>query len=126
MDPNIPQKFSGINKLIIIALAENANESYDNVEYLFSLINLNALCGVVNYVISSDLKLIMCLLGLQTCAATHPCPWCEVKYINLLSKGDQRTFENIVHNFENWESQGGKWKDAKLFGNLICWVCFFL
>lgn len=117
-------KYGGIDKLIILALAPNANESYANLKTLFSLINLNGLCGVVDFCISSDLKCIMVLLGLQTCTATHPCPWCNAKNTNLLKKGEARTFRGIKENFLEWEKSGhGKKLNAKNYGNLLLCVC---
>lgn len=119
-ETNGSHKFSGINKLIIIALAVDATESYENLEKLFTLINLNALCGVVNYCISSDLKCIMVMLGLQTCSSSHPCPWCNAKSSNLSIRGQSRTFKAIQENFNKWKSDGKQKKsNTKEFGNIF-------
>lgn len=96
-------------------MAPEAKETYQNLSTLFSLINLNALCGVIPYTIASDLKLLMILLGLQTCSSTHPCPWCDSK--NLAEAGMSRTFESIQKNYLRWKSEGKeKLANAKRYG----------
>lgn len=114
------KKFSGINKLLIIALAPEAIESYQNLSTLFSLINLNGLCGIVDYCIASDLKCLMVMLGLQTCSATHPCPWCDITNTNLNRVGNLRTFNTINESYKKWKIDGKENKaKAKNYGILI-------
>lgn len=117
---NNGRKSAGINKLIIIALAEEACESYENLELIFSLLNLNGLCGIAEYCVSADLKLIMIVLGLQTCSSMHPCAWCNAKSGDLLQKGELRTFETIENSYLSWKTEGKEKKGTtKNFGNFF-------
>lgn len=113
------QQCSGINKLIILVLAPRAIESYFNLSTLFSIIQLNGLLGVVNYSIASDLKCLMVMLGLQSCSAMHPCPWCDVSKNTLDLKGNLRTFESIQANYMIWKTKGmSNMANSKNYGKL--------
>lgn len=57
-------KSSGIKKLLIICLAPKATESHGNLKEMFEMLDLNALCGIVDFTYAADLKLIMIILGI--------------------------------------------------------------
>lgn len=105
---------------MILALAPDAIESYENLATLFCLVNLNALCGIAEYCLCSDLKCLMVILGLQTCSAFHPCPWCDTTLDQLSQKGISRTFTTINNNYRKWQSETKENKaKAKLYGNQL-------
>lgn len=79
---------------------------------------MNALCGIVNHTYAADLKLIMIILGLQSCSSLHPCPWCTVSSKNLNKKGDIRTFGLIKQKYKQWKESGGAISSSKDFGTL--------
>lgn len=57
-------KDTGVNKMIVIALAEKVDESHENLHYIFSKIDLQNLCAVYpNFFVVRDLKLINIILG---------------------------------------------------------------
>lgn len=59
----------------------------------------------------------MTILGLQTCAFTHPCPYCDSKVGILNGKGVSKTFKIIKENFLKWKSEGEQKKSrTKDFG----------
>lgn len=59
----------------------------------------------------------MCV-GLQSCASTHPCPWCTAVKQKLHEKGVSRTFGRIKECFKRWKDQGkGLKANAKYYGN---------
>ena len=66
-------KFSGVKKLMVVAIVQNVCENFDNTKILLDLTNLNA----ISFVSSVDMKMANCLLGLGTAASSYPCPWCE-------------------------------------------------
>lgn len=60
----------------------------------------------------------MVILGLQTCSALHPCPWCDTTKDMLHVKGNQRTFNSIQESFKKWQTEGKSNKaKAKDFGS---------
>ena len=67
-------KDSGVKKLLLLALVEDVDECYENLQALLQLLDLQA----VSFVCAVDMKLANTVLGLQTCSSTHPCPWCEM------------------------------------------------
>ena len=72
-------KDSGVRKLMIIGIIEDAQESYDNLKVILDLIDFEALendCCYNSY--AFDMKVANVFLGLGTATSTYPCPWCEV------------------------------------------------
>lgn len=113
-------KMSGIKKLIILGLCPKITESYKNMSCLINIIDLSAVCGICNFSIAADFKMIMILLGLQSNSSTHPCPWCEAKNINLNQSGDLRSISSITAHYNNWAAQTGSDKSkAKYFANCV-------
>ena len=73
-------KDSGVRKLMILAMVENASESYSNLKLLLDLLELNTILRSedISYSYAFDMKLANGFLGLGTAASTYPCPWCEL------------------------------------------------
>uniref|UniRef100_A0A1I8HLA7 Solute carrier family 35 member F4 n=1 Tax=Macrostomum lignano TaxID=282301 RepID=A0A1I8HLA7_9PLAT len=69
----------GVRKLLLLAIAESVSESYDNLQQILNLLNLQgfSFCAAV------DMKISNAILGLQCCSSTHPCPWCETARIDF-------------------------------------------
>ena len=72
-------KDSGVKKLLLLALVEDVDECYENLQALLQLLDLQA----VSFVCAVDMKLANTVLGLQTCSSTHPCPWREMHRVQL-------------------------------------------
>ncbi|PAA49210.1 hypothetical protein BOX15_Mlig018049g5 [Macrostomum lignano] len=69
----------GVRKLLLLAIAESVSESYDNLQQILNLLNLQgfSFCAAV------DMKISNAILGIQCCSSTHPCPWCETARIDF-------------------------------------------
>ena len=96
-------KYSGVFKLIILAIVEDVEESYTNVKCLLDLLQLkNALISEnIVYSYAFDMKLANRFLGLGTATSTFPCPWCELPKSQfaeqdfLFEGGEMRTLGSI-------------------------------
>ena len=119
-DPEITEKQlndfndSGVIKILILAVVESVKECYENLKNVFDCFQgLNR----VKYHICSDLKLLNLVLGLQSSSSKHPCPYCQTDNLKIID--EERTIKNIKDNADNFNENGGKSKNAKLFKNCI-------
>lgn len=87
-----PFKESGVKRLHIVALAPNLTEKYEYISLIWNLLKLNDF----KYVVAGDLKIINIIVGIMAHSSSNPCPYCEVKKINLASEsGTPRTIRSI-------------------------------
>ena len=95
-------KDSGVNKLLILAIVEDAKESHHNLKTLMDLLNID-----IPYCACMDLKCGLTFCGLGTAASTYRCPYCEMHYKDFklqseifqeLPGDDLRTFQSIFDN----------------------------
>lgn len=62
----------------------------------------------------------MLILGLQSNASRHPCPWCDISSDRLNEKGMSRTIESIMLNYRKWIAEtGGNLTKSKFYGNCV-------
>ncbi|KAJ8688531.1 hypothetical protein QAD02_024326 [Eretmocerus hayati] len=93
---------SGVEKLFILGLVAGAQENYENVKMLWSMLKINEL----EYTIATDLKLANILAGLMSHASTFPCTWCTAPKDNLYDIGEYRTLGSCINNHANWINSG--------------------
>ena len=62
-----------VKKIIILSLAEEVKESYDNLQIMLRPMNVHN----IKFYCSVDLKVASLILGLQCATATYPCIYCE-------------------------------------------------
>lgn len=105
----------GVKKLIILAIAPKTGEYYLNVKKILDEIGI----AKVNFCVSSDLKLINIMFGIQNHASTYPCCWCYVQKDKLIECGQMRTIGGIWHWSNRFQADGMVWKDAKDYFNCI-------
>ncbi|CAH0562926.1 unnamed protein product [Brassicogethes aeneus] len=111
---------SGINKLIIIGLAPETIESYNNLKTLLHTMDLQSVCGLCPYTLAIDMKLIMIFLGLQSNSSSYPCPYCEVCSKHLKDIADPRTIQSISRQNDLWLNEtGGNLSKAKLYKSCV-------
>ena len=65
-------KYTGVNKLLIIAVAPNVPETYNNCSTFISASKINSTI----YTFTADLKMINICLGLMNHSSLHPCCYC--------------------------------------------------
>ena len=68
-------KLTGVQRLIMLCIVPDIPETHFNMKVLFQLTNLNS----VKYILVSDFKLLLIVLGLQTATAMFPCPYCFIR-----------------------------------------------
>lgn len=104
---------SGINKILLIALASNTEENYENVSILWNLLNIKKFEGYI----STDIKLANILCGLMSSASCYPCTWCVAEKKSLYQCGELRKIGDILNNYEKWkkmEKRSLKLKSLKI------------
>ena len=69
-------KYTGVNKLIILAAVQDVKESYETIKSMCDRLNFGALKTHVDISIAADLKMANMMFGLMAHSATHPCTWC--------------------------------------------------
>lgn len=91
---------TGINKLLIIAIAEDIKENYSNLSIILNLLELDK----IKFVVASDLKIANLLCGIQSHASKHPCCYCEISSECLIQCGQLRTFGSLHRDFTAFSS----------------------
>ena len=106
-------KDSGVQKIFILAEADNLNESHVAFEKLFELINV----GEIPYTNACDFKAGNLLAGIQCAAASYACLYCEALNDRdghgLDTLGRMRTIENVTKNNDDWIKSKGNKSDAR-------------
>lgn len=108
---------TGVKQLMILAIAPDVQESYENVKKLWIHCNLHNLS--ISYTIACDLKLGNVMFGLMSHGSMHPCTWCKSDRKSLADWSQWRTIGDIKRSF--WEFHDGdkKRSQAKHFYNVI-------
>ena len=70
------KKEGGVKKLVIIGIAQEILETYENVKSILNLLKLEK----IDFIIATDYKLCNMLLGLSAHGAAFRCPFCKVRY----------------------------------------------
>lgn len=107
------ERYSGVNKLLVLAHVDNIQERYENIRTLVELVKLNQL----KTFIAADLKLINVLLGISSHSGKFSCAWCESEC--TLSSGKLRTFGNIQQHYQDFVDAGANLKNMMAFKNVI-------
>ena len=105
------QKFTGVNKMIVLALVRDIPETYENVKLIFKKANLND----IKFKLACNLKILNVILGLSSHEGKHSCMYCDGIQETL---GDLRTIQSIKSCHEIFKHAGSD-KKMKEFGNVI-------
>ena len=108
-------KDNGVKRQLLVAVAENLSENYENVKQVFFLIQLNKL----DFITSCNLKLANILTGLQSHSSSPPCTWYDVDSLNLAKAGILRTLGSIRCLYREFKASGGNIRKAKVFKNVV-------
>lgn len=112
-------KDSSVKKIMILAIAPDVQENYDNMLQLWNLLQLQDTNTLQNHFIATDLKLANIVLGLMAHGSLHPCSWCDVAKSDLVSTGNLRTIQNITSKYLDWCHHGENMSTAKFYGNCV-------
>ena len=105
-----------VRRTIFIAAIESILETHENLNIIFSKLNLER----VRYFICSDIKLINIITGIQSSSSKHPCPYCNSSNIkDFDTASNYRTIGSNKQSALAFETAGSVKKDAKLYTNCI-------
>ena len=106
-------RLTGSNRLLVLALAEDLQEQYENMRTIVEKLQLNAIeCSF-----ACDLKLINCVLGISSHSGKFACPYCEGEM--TLQPGVLRTFGGLDRRLADFEAGGSKMKRMQDHKNVI-------
>lgn len=108
-------KDTGVNKLIIIAIVPQILEHRDNLERVFTAIELDK----SDAVFVADMKIYAPTLGLSGFTSKHPCLWCDVTKEALETVGTPRSFGDIRMWNTKFVDAGGNKANAQFFCNCV-------
>ena len=108
-------KDAGVKKLFILALVQCSQENYENVRNLWTALNLNDFEGTV----ATDLKIANIMVGIMCYSCQFPCTWCFAEKNNLEERGQLRSIQNTLENYQKWQSAGAIRSKAKNYMNCI-------
>ena len=108
-------KESGVKRQLLVAVAEEVPQNYNNVRKILNLIYPEG----AHFLISCDLKLANIICGLQSHSSSHPCTWCEVDSKDLSACGSPRIFGSLRKCFKAFQDNGQDYKRAKDFKNVV-------
>ena len=111
-----PEKFKdgGVNKLIVLVMAQNAQESYHNLKSMLDLLQLD-----MPHKLCFDMKCGLKCLGLGTATSKYPCMYCELPKDDFAGSdfevqiGKMRDFGSIIRNAENYQRKVAKKPNRK-------------
>ena len=72
----------------------------------------------MDYTVSEDLKVLLQMVGKQTAASKHPCPFCKTLSPKMM-KSELYTLSSLCKLYDNWMVDGGKLGNAKEFRNVV-------
>ena len=109
-------KFTGVKKVLILALAAEVPEGYYNCKKIIDLLKLNE---QLSYKVAADLKLHNIIIGIQSHSSSFLCAYClepagfrDVKAVYPL-----RTLNSIEALALSWQQECGKRSDLREYHN---------
>ena len=109
------EKDTGAKHQMLVAVAEELPETYENVRQIWSLIQVDR----VKAIVACGLKLANILCGLQAHSSSHPCSWRSIDFTNLKKAGALRTLGSFKESYKSFLSAGSILAKAKHTGNFF-------
>ena len=107
-------KDSSVQNTLILAILPSMNESFVNLKMILDKLKINSL----DYTVSEDLKVLLQMVGKQTAASKHPCPFCKTSSPKML-KSEHYTLSSLCKLYDDWMVDGAKLGNAKEFSNVV-------
>ena len=104
---------SSVKKLFIICAVPNVDESYHNVKQIMEKVK----CETIDFGMSCDLKMCLCLCGKQTASSKHPCPYCYAR-VPFHEEAQRTTLESLNLWYQQFLEAGGNKAKAMDFKNV--------
>ena len=112
MAPN-KHKEGSVHKLLILVAVPKIQELHSNIDILLQELNLDSL----DFVLTSDIKMILLILGKDHGSCRHACPYCEDgSPWNTASK--LNTLGSLHRWHELWVTDGSVDGRSKYFQNM--------
>ena len=106
---------SSVNRLFIIGLLPNTQESHHNLEVMLNELPL----ANIEHNLTADLKLVLALIGKMSAACSNPCIYCESDSTFTAEDAPLLTFGSLKKHLQEYIKAGSDKKIAKLFQNVI-------
>ena len=107
-------KLSSVKKLFVVGLIPDVQEIYPNVKTMLEELNLEG----IEYGLSADIKIYLCVIGKQIASCVHSCPYCEGQ-----APWDETYKSLTIASLFEWNQKflesGGNKKNAKFYQNVI-------
>ena len=100
---------------MLVAVAEELPETYENVCQIWWLIQVDR----VKAIVACDLKLANILCGLQAHSSSHSCSWYRIDFTNLEKAGALRTLGSLRESYKSFLSAGSNLAKAKHTANVV-------
>nr|XP_047132589.1 uncharacterized protein LOC124811278 [Hydra vulgaris] len=107
-------KYTSVHKTLVLAVLPSIDENYANIKMLLDKLKLNSL----DYSISEDLKVLLLMVGKQSAASKHPCPFCETESPNML-RAKSYSLTSLCEWCNKWIAAGENIAKAKNFSNVV-------
>ena len=107
-------KLSSVKRMFVVGLIPDVQEIYPNVKTMLEELNLDG----IEYGLSADIKIYLCLIGKQTASCLHSCPYCEGQ-APFDEKSEALTIGSLFDWHEKFLERGGNKKNAKYYQNVI-------
>lgn len=105
-------KLTSVYKTILLCIVPSVLETYDNLQILFNLTNINN----ISFKFVSDLKLLLTVNGQQTASSMFPCPYCFVSLKDLQYKSNDAVLNS--ENDSTTDVHDGDSTELKTYGHL--------
>ena len=104
---------TGANRLLVMAIAEDIQELYDNLRLVVDKLQLDK----IEFSMAADIKLINAYSGISSHSGKFACPYCEGEM--TLQSARLRTFGNLAERYAEYEAAGSNKKNMMHFKNVI-------
>lgn len=107
---------TSVKKVILLCIAPDIKENYDNIKILFDLTKVNN----ISFKFVSDFKVMLIVNGQQTATSMYPCPYCFVSLKDLRNFNETSDVQagNNNHETESLEFSDKSSLTLKTYGDL--------
>ena len=106
-------KDGSVNKLFILLAVPQVQELYINLQLMLQELNLE----LMDFIITSDIRMILILLGKDQASCRHCCPYCEGRAPWDVTS-PLNTLGSLCNWHELWLADGSKNSRSKMFQNM--------
>jgi len=106
-------KEGSVNKLLILLAVPAVQELYHNIKVLLNELKMDA----IDHVLTSDLQMVLVMLGKDSGACRHACPYCE-GCAPWTEASPMNTLGSLQDWHESWLNDGARDIQSKNFQNM--------